>query len=153
MNKYFVPNSELEFKYIIRWNFSNWRISKNPYWRIWIFLIKWRFTKMILHISTTIQKHQMQLYFPLKDEKIAFMNQPIWWEDEISTSFYRLLDYDLGKWPMWLSDSVGMFLQRHIQMQIFHCLYVWKSNTLFHIKIYSIGKKLWQLVFIFSFQE
>ena len=35
-----------------------------------------------------------------------------------SLGLYCLLDDDFGKWPMWLSDTMRMFLAKHILMQI-----------------------------------
>ena len=52
---------------------------------------------MILHTSITIQKHQMQLYFPLKDEKNCIHESANWMRKMKSLGLYHLLDHDLGK--------------------------------------------------------
>lgn len=63
-----------------------------------------------------------------------------------SLGLYCLLDDDFGKWPTWFSDTMRMFLAKHILMQINcfdfpFCGYHRKSNTSFYIKVCSTGKR------------
>lgn len=62
-----------------------------------------------------------------------------------SLGLYCLLDDGLGKWPMWLSDSVRLFLAKHMLMEINYFDFPLpeqgrKCNTLFYNKILSNEK-------------